>query len=136
MLNCSHGFVDDCWANVYRNGDYCMPHSHLRSVASVVYMVDLGDEDPAHPLSGRFYFADPRLHISCETERDRMTRLVIPDLKAGSMIVFPGAMVHAVNPYTGQRPRITMSWNITQEALPGSPPKMQRVQSFELSRDE
>jgi hypothetical protein len=29
--------------------------------------------------------------------------------------------VHAVNPYTGKRPRITLSWNINKNALPSSP---------------
>src|SRR5262249_45037629 len=30
-------FADDSWASIYRAGDYCMPHSHLRSNASIVY---------------------------------------------------------------------------------------------------
>jgi hypothetical protein len=29
--------------------------------------------------------------------------------------------VHTVNPYSGTRPRITLSWNINRNALPGSP---------------
>ena len=40
-------YADDTWASVYRAGDYCMPHSHLRSNLSIVYMLDPGDEDPA-----------------------------------------------------------------------------------------
>jgi hypothetical protein len=36
------------------------------------------------------------------------------------MIIFPGQLVHCVNPYGGATPRITLSWNINREALPGS----------------
>jgi len=40
---------------------------------------------------------------------------------AGDMILFPGAIVHAVNPYDGKRPRLTLSWNINKQAVPGPP---------------
>src|SRR5262249_19693726 len=31
VLSRNDVFTDDCWANVYRDGQYCMPHSHVRS---------------------------------------------------------------------------------------------------------
>ncbi len=114
-------FVDDAWGNVYHNGDYCMPHSHLRATASVVYFLSLGDEDPNHPMSGRFCIGDPRSKACCQLESDRMTHSLIPDVRAGSMIIFPSQLVHFVNPYTGKAPRITLSWNINLEALKGRP---------------
>jgi hypothetical protein len=52
------------------------------------------------------------------------------------MIVFLGALVHAVNPYTGQQSRITMSWNITQEALPGGSPHSEAFRSVETLEAE
>jgi hypothetical protein len=36
------------------------------------------------------------------------------------MLVFPSQLVHLVNPYTGDSPRITLAWNINLVALPGS----------------
>ena len=50
-----------------------------------------------------------------------MTAPFLPGMTAGTMIIFPSQLVHAVNPYTGKRPRITLSWNINKNALPGSP---------------
>ncbi len=120
MLGRDQLFVDSAWGNVYRGGDYCMPHSHLRSTASVVYFLALGDDDPAHPLSGRFCIGDPRVQVCCQMEEGRMTHSLIPEVRAGSMIIFPSQMVHYVNPYTGHTPRITLAWNITLAALPGS----------------
>jgi hypothetical protein len=112
--------VDLCWANVYRAGEYCMPHSHVRATASIVYFVDNGDDDPDDVLGGRFYFADSRLPSCCEREADKMTTPHFPDTTPGTMVIFPSQLIHSVNPYHGTRPRITMSWNINDAALPGS----------------
>jgi hypothetical protein len=37
------------------------------------------------------------------------------------MMIFPSEWVHLVTPYTGNRPRITLSWNMHVRALPGKP---------------
>ena len=37
-----------------------------------------------------------------------------------TMLLFASAYVHGVNPYFGTRPRVTLSWNITRQRLPGS----------------
>ena len=111
--------VDDCWANVYRQGDYCMPHSHLRSTASVIYLLDPGETVADDPLGGRLCFCDPRIPFCCEHETGRMTLLLTPELRPGSLLIFPSEYVHSVNPYNGTRPRLTMSWNINVEKLPG-----------------
>jgi hypothetical protein len=112
-------FADDTWASVYRAGDYCMPHSHLRSNLSIVYMLDPGDQDPADPLAGQLCFADPRIDACCPHEPGRVTQHVLPTMNAGAMLIFASDYLHSVNPYTGSRPRITLSWNITLEKLPG-----------------
>ena len=111
--------VDDCWANIYRNGDYCMPHSHLRSVASVIYLLDPGDQAADDPTGGRLCFGDPRIPFCCAHESGRMTQLLMPELGPGSLLIFPSEYIHLVNPYHGTRPRITMSWNINLGKLPG-----------------
>ncbi len=48
-----------------------------------------------------------------------MTNPKILSMKAGAMVAFPAALVHAVHPYEGTRPRITFAWNITKKELPG-----------------
>jgi hypothetical protein len=35
------------------------------------------------------------------------------------MIIFPSQLMHYVNPYTGDTPRITLSWNISTEKIAG-----------------
>lgn len=112
--------IDSSWASIYGRGDYCMPHSHVRCVGSIVYMLEPGDPDPDDPAAGRLCFVDPRIPGCCQLEPDRMTHPLLPDLRAGTMVIFPSALVHCVNPYSGTSPRITLSWNIHTRALAGS----------------
>ena len=114
-------YTDDCWASVYRDGQYCLPHSHLRSNVSIVYLLDEGDPDPDDPMAGQLVFADPRIPHCCQQERGRVTSLLKPEMTPGTMIVFASDYVHAVGPYRGRRPRMTLSWNVAIERLAGNP---------------
>ena len=114
-------YADDSWASVYRSGDYCMPHSHLRSNVSIVYMLDPGDGDPEDLMAGKLCFADPRIDACCPDEPGRVTRHMMPTMQPGTMLIFASDYLHSVNPYFGSRPRITLSWNITLDRLPGRP---------------
>ncbi len=121
VIGCDEAVPDLTWSTVYRRGDHCMPHSHVRAVASLVYFLDLGDDADADSPDGRFNFADPRLKVCCRAEQGHMTTPCAPLHKAGTMLMFPGQVVHYVTPYQGERPRITLSWNINKTAIPGSP---------------
>jgi len=112
-------YTDDCWASVYRDGQYCLPHSHLRSNVSIVYLLDAGDPDPDDAMAGKLVFADPRIPFCCPHEPGRVTGLLSPDMRDGTMIVFASDYVHTVGPYRGARPRMTMSWNMTIVPLKG-----------------
>jgi len=121
VLNCDQAVVDVSWANVFRTGDYCHPHSHLRSTASVVYCLDPGETDAEDKHSGQFCLVDPRLSVCCPQQEGCMTTPFTPEMSSGTMLIFPSQLVHAVNPYTGKRPRITLSWNLNKTEMPGSP---------------
>jgi len=123
-------FADDTWASIYGKGDYCMPHSHIRADASVVYMLDPGDPDPTDVYSGCLYFADPRIAWSCPVEPGRVVRPFIPKMPAGAMVLFAGEYLHGVHTYRGNAPRITMSWNITLTPREGGA----RDWAFELAK--
>ncbi len=121
VLGAANAVVDAAWANIYHRGDYCMPHSHMRATASLVYCVDPGESDPHDPVSGRLFIADPRIAACCRPSPGYMTTPLIPAMRAGTLIIFPAQIVHAVNPYAGERPRITLAWNIGPEAIPIAP---------------
>ena len=117
VLDQDDAVVDASWASVYRQGEYCAAHSHLRTTACVVYSLDPGDADPEDKDSGRFWIIDPRIAGCCGSQKGCMTTPIAPQPVAGTMLIFPGEVVHTVWPYHGKRPRITLSWNINGKAV-------------------
>jgi len=111
--------VDLSWASVYHDGDFCLPHSHPRTLISVLYVLDLGEVIDSS--NGAFCFADPRLAPCCREEAGYMSTPCTPIFKPGLMILFPGQAIHFVSPYHGNRPRLTMSWNLNKVARQGAP---------------
>ena len=115
-------FVDDCWANVMYEGEWLVPHSHKRSIASVVYSLDPGDGEAVspEPLNGHLMFSDPRLPQCCPGKPDWVSSFFRPigDLPS-MMVLFPSYITHMVAPYHGTRPRITIAWNLNETAVPG-----------------
>jgi len=123
-LGTRHAAVDLSWANIYREGDYCLPHSHVRATGSIVYFLDLAldnDTGAGATGTGRFCFADPRLKVCCQEEPLAMTTPIGPIARDGMMIMFPGKLVHMVDVFRRPGPRITLAWNINEHAVPGSP---------------
>ncbi len=112
--------VDACWVNVYRQWESLGAHCHRRSTGSVVYCLEMGEDDPGCPLSGKFSFVDPRIESCCRIEKGHMTNPLYPELVAGTLMLFPGFLLHEVSAYPGQRPRITIAWNINETEIPGS----------------
>ncbi|MCH8095921.1 MAG: hypothetical protein IID53_02420 [Proteobacteria bacterium] len=114
--------VDDCWANVYRDGYYAMPHSHKRSIASIVFALDNGYEDDAKDdvLNGVLSFADPRMPRCCPGKPGYVSAHVIVRREPpGRMIIFPSHYTHLVTPYHGRRPRISIAWNLNPHKVAG-----------------
>jgi len=128
--------ADMSWANVYRYGDYCMPHSHIRTEASVVYLLADGDSDETNPLGGQISFSDPRMKTCCADEQGRVTYSFLPDMAPGRMIIFPSYLMHYVNPYTGDAPRISLSWNISTGKIAGSPNPELEAQRAKLAAEK
>ena len=107
----NNAVITTSWASISRKHDYLAAHSHNDCVASMVYMLDPGNAKSENVLDGRFAIVDPRAPGCCNTEEGRVTMEIAPEMKEGSMIIFPSELVHHVHPYTGDEPRITIAWN-------------------------
>ena len=114
--------VDDCWANVFREGYYALPHSHKRSIASIVYALDSGydDDTKSDVLNGVLLFADPRMP-RCSPDKPGYVSspAIVSRQPPGRMIIFPSHLTHQVTPYHGRRPRISIAWNLNPHEVPG-----------------
>jgi uncharacterized protein (TIGR02466 family) len=106
------------WATICRSGNYHAPHSHPDSAWSGVYYVDPGTDSRDQPLSGVLEFLDPRAGVEAVTapgDPYGVPFRVRP--QAGLLVLFPSWLHHWVHPYTGQTPRIAISFNATQASV-------------------
>lgn len=118
LLGSETAIIDRAWANLFRRGDYIMPGSTDRGGALVVYCLEAGDDDPLDLFAGKLVIADARLEVCCPKRRDLVTNPLLPRLEAGSMLAFPSSVVHSVNAYAGERPRVLLFWSIDKEIIP------------------
>ena len=102
------------WATLCRAGAYHAPHSHPDSAWSGVYYVDPGTASADHPLNGVLEFLDPRAGVEAVTAPgDPYGEPFRVRPQAGLLVIFPSWLYHWVHPYTGQTPRIAISFNAT-----------------------
>jgi uncharacterized protein (TIGR02466 family) len=103
------------WATICRTGTYHAPHSHPDSGWSGVYYVDPGTDSRDQPLSGVLEFLDPRAGVEAVTAPgDPYGDPFRVRPQAGLLVLFPSWLYHWIHPYTGQTPRIAVSFNATQ----------------------
>ncbi len=112
----------NAWANINRLGHGNEFHTHPGCVWSAVYYVDDGGiaDDPS--LGGQLEFQDPRGVAPAMFRPDLVpnvpggasygaSEMVSPS--AGTMIMFPSWVSHAVRPYTGNDVRISIAINLS-----------------------
>jgi uncharacterized protein (TIGR02466 family) len=100
------------WATICPSGAYHAPHCHPDSAWSGVYYVDPGNANPDQPLSGLLEFLDPRSGVEAVTSPgDPYGEPFRVRPQPGLLVIFPSWLYHWVHPYTGQEPRIAISFN-------------------------
>lgn len=96
--------IDGCrvvaWAMVNRSGSYHPRHNHASACVSGVYYVDPGDSANA---SGTIFELDNGLPGRSVVE-------IAP--VRGRLALFPGRMWHSVPPYLGDKPRVTIAFDV------------------------
>jgi len=103
----------DSWANVCRNRNYNVVHTHPNAMWTVVYYVSAGEPDQSVPCSGHLEVLDPReaadyLQVSNTVLGARTLVENIP----GRMILFPSWAKHMVHPFIGSGVRISIANNV------------------------
>jgi hypothetical protein len=102
------------WANVNEPGDYNMLHMHPGCHLSIVYYVTPGTPIPDSGTNGRLELRDPRpvaTYSAMPGGAESGVILIGPE--AGMMVTFPAWIEHAVHPFRGEGPRISIAINIT-----------------------
>ena len=99
------------WANINYQGDWNAPHEHMPCTWSGVFYVDAGEPRDAgqnNNLEGKILFFDP---LPLGTEWKRPPNVAYTP-KTGSMLLFPSFLTHMVAPYFGDKPRISIAFNL------------------------
>lgn len=110
-------WILSAWANVNRLGDFNTTHTHPGATWSGVYYVDSGMSDPSKDGTA-IQLTDPcpprtNIFFPEVTSREVKFRPV-----PGLMILFPSYIPHAVPPHRGDRPRISIAFNVRKDPFP------------------
>lgn len=115
------------WANINRDGQYNMLHSHPRNHWAVVYYVATGEEDPPSRDNGALELRDPRpAAIHGRVAGYNYGRALLVKPTPGQMIAFPAWLEHSVLPFKGRGERISIAVNIEITKTDGLPSDQSR----------
>jgi len=114
-------FKSESWFHITRSGGYFQPHTHPLASVSLIYCVDPGDENIENQHeAGQVMFSDPRYNASMflDPANRNMQRAFSFDgikfrLRPDELCIFPSYLQHSVEPYIGDRPRITIAANFS-----------------------
>ncbi len=102
----------DCWANVNREGDYNVVHSHPNALWSSVYYVSSGEPNSDIPYAGKLEILDPREAATyIQTQKSAQNERCIVGNEPGFMLMFPSWVKHMVHPHRGTKARISIAFN-------------------------
>jgi len=101
------------WANVCRNGNYNVTHTHPNALWSVVYYVSPGEPDESVQYSGLLELIDPRESANCiKVANTVLDTPALVENVPGKMILFPSWANHMVHPFVGSGVRISIPNNV------------------------
>ena len=106
------------WANVNRRGQYNQIHIHPGSTWSGVYYVDAGERPTDQPHNGVLTFINPNLASAATFFPKTLPNRIAVTPEAGRMVLFPSYLQHLVHPYWGERPRISVAFNVQKQPYP------------------
>jgi uncharacterized protein (TIGR02466 family) len=110
-------WILSAWANVNHRGDSNNLHTHPGATWSGVYYVDQGESSPdAAGTALHLFDPNPARANIFFPELSNTDVLFKPE--PGLMILFPSYIPHAVPPHRGDRPRISVAFNVRREPFP------------------
>lgn len=103
----------DSWANVCRNSNYNVVHTHPNAMWSIVYYVSAGEPDPSVPYSGMLELLDPRESANyIQVPNTILDARMFIENRPGRLVLFPSWVKHMVHPFVGSGVRISIAVNV------------------------
>jgi uncharacterized protein (TIGR02466 family) len=107
----------NAWANISRPGDFHKMHMHPGATWSGVYYVDTGQSNPDSEGTA-LHLSDPNPGRTNIFFPELMASNVLVKPEPGLMVLFPSYVPHGVLPHRGDRPRISIAFNMRREPFP------------------
>ncbi len=109
----------ESWFHTVRQGGYFQTHTHPNAAWSMVLCVSQGDKEVKNEREcGKLLFIDPRLNASMHLDpanKDLKRKFSFSGYRFrpenGEFFIFPSYLQHAVEPYFGNKHRITVAAN-------------------------
>jgi uncharacterized protein (TIGR02466 family) len=108
----------EAWANVNRRGHFNRIHNHPGSTWSGTYYVDDGMDEASKADAAPIQFFDPCGGHAATFLQNFVTTNFTWQPEPGSMIFFPSYLAHMVFPHQGDRPRISIAFNLRRVPFP------------------
>lgn len=103
----------DSWANVCRNGNYNVVHTHPNAMWSIVYYVTTGEPDNSISGNGMLELLDPRESANyIQVPNTVLDARTFIENRPGRMVLFPSWLKHMVHPFVGSGVRISIASNV------------------------
>lgn len=102
------------WANVNRSEDYNNLHGHPLCTWAAVYYVQVPDFPKRNKNDGAIELIDPRPAATASSYWKSPMRKVFHPTQ-GTLIMFPGWLLHSVNPFQGSGTRISIGCDVRIE---------------------
>jgi uncharacterized protein (TIGR02466 family) len=110
------------WLNYFNTGEGLSLHDHAGSLLAATYYVNVPEN------SGDIYFNDPRGAIDWDWRSDGKvkytSKLIRIKPKAGQIIMFPAFLFHGVEENKSNKPRITVTTNISNGDIKNPPQEL------------
>lgn len=103
--------MTECWAMVMDSGGWSAPHHHHPALWSGVVFIDAEHAASATPNEpdGKLELLSP-LPLA-ESYGQPSGAMITP--RDGQIVLFPGCLMHLVHPAVTERPRVSVSFNLT-----------------------
>lgn len=103
----------DSWANVCRNGNYNVVHTHPNAMWSIVYYVSTGEPDKSIPYAGLLELLDPRESANyIQIPNTILDARMFIENRPGRLVLFPSWVKHMVHPFVGSGIRASIAVNV------------------------
>ena len=103
--------MEQCWVNSMHKHDYQPPHAHSLDLSSII-VLKLPDE-LKEPPAGTITFINNSMRNAQDAEEG--CHLIFPEV--GDFYLFPARLFHAVNPFSCEGERRTVSFDVKKTLI-------------------